>query len=154
MSPTSEERLALASAARDLSGRVDDLTHHLSVSQKQIRRTRMLTVLTCALSVLSLLGGLTSVYLLAQVNATSRLNKDAAVQNCKNNNASRAASQGLWTWVLDVSSAQQKNQDPRTAKILDEMRTYVGQVYYPRDCTDLTKIYDVPKPPPVIQPVN
>lgn len=147
--PTSDPR-QLARVAEDLVTRVDGLSHHLDLSQRQVRRMRVLTWLTAALAVLAVLGAVVSAYLWAQVNDVVEQNEANAVQACRNANDSRAASAGLWGFVIDVSLAD-GGESPQEQRLLEQLRTYVNEVYEPRDCSELDRKYPVPDPPPIIE---
>lgn len=86
---------------------------------------------------------------LATTRATDQEN---AVIACENANESRAANLSLWTYVLDLSAASRDEvPTPAEQERLDDFRAWVTKLYAPRDCSDLSKRYEIP-PPPTLNP--
>jgi hypothetical protein len=79
---------------------------------------------------------------------TSRIadNEANAVTSCENANESRAASRTLWYFVVDLAS---KKAAPPEAAYLGEVRSWIGDVYRPHDCSDLSRKYVIPPPPAI-----
>lgn len=76
-------------------------------------------------------------------------NEANAVTSCENANESREASRTLWNFVLDLSQAANTDATAQETAYLDEFRAWIGQVYQPRDCTDLSRKYPLPPPPAI-----
>lgn len=74
-------------------------------------------------------------------------NQTNAVINCQNANESRQASLSLWTFLLD-STADPKATPQQKADVAAVLH-WIGKLYAPRDCEDLSRKYPIP-PPPVI----
>jgi cell division protein FtsB len=136
--------------AEDLAERVDTLGHHLDVSQRQVRRMRWLTALTAVLAVLAVVGAIFSAYLYQEVDEVVEQNTTNAVQACRNGNESRAASAALWGFIIDLSLAD-GGESPDQRVALEQLRTWITQLFAPRDCSDLSRKYPLPEPPPIIE---
>lgn len=81
--------------------------------------------------------------------ALGQSNARNAVTSCENANESRDASRTLWYFVVDLAA---KTADPDRAAYLADVRTYIGQVYQPHDCSRLDKAYPLPAPPALPAP--
>lgn len=146
----SPEVTELTDAVALLSRRVQRLGEQLSVSRRQAVRMRVLSGVTAFLTVLSLLGVLTSIMLWRGVRETAHDTEAAQVQTCRNNNDARAANNRLWTFILDVSEASNPIR-PEQKRQIDQLRTWVNALYAPRDCSDLNRSYPIPDPPPILK---
>lgn len=81
-----------------------------------------------------------------------RENLANAVVNCENANESRAANLSLWNFVLDLSAANREEEpSPAEQKRLDDFRAWVTALFAARDCSDLSRVYEIP-PPPTLTP--
>lgn len=80
--------------------------------------------------------------------ALIRSNQTNAVTNCQNANESRKASLALWNFIFDASSPSKTAEQ---AADLAAVREWIGKLYAPRDCNDLSRKYPIP-PPPTIGP--
>lgn len=69
-----------------------------------------------------------------------------AVTACENANESREASRKLWYFVVDLAS---QTAPPERVTYLGEVRDWIGQVYQPHDCQDLSRKYPLPPPPSI-----
>lgn len=141
----------LTAIAAELNDRVGLLAGHVAASQRQVQRMRWLTVLTAALAVVAVVGGLVSIYLWREVQHTSDANHAAAVQGCRNGNEVREANRVLWSFVLDVSEARNKSMTHTERAQLERIRAWITELYQPHDCSDLSKTYPVPDPPPILK---
>lgn len=130
---------ALLEAVTRLDESVTVLTNRLSVQRKQARFTRRIAA---AVGAIVLLGGL-GVFLAIQTN------HDTQVQSCENANQSRAANLQLWSYVLDIASA---DAAPPDAKNLNRIKAWVAILYQPHDCDDLGREYKIPPPPDLSTP--
>ncbi len=79
-------------------------------------------------------------------NEQAATNQANAVTSCQNANESREASRTLWFFVVDLAS---KGAPPERAAYLEKVREWIGEVYQPHDCTDLSKKYPLPPPPAI-----
>lgn len=79
-------------------------------------------------------------------DAAAAVNRINAVVNCENANESRTASHTLWNFILDLST---RDAPPEQMAYLEQVRAWIGQVYQPHDCTDLSKKYVLPPPPTI-----
>lgn len=149
MTPTSDPR-QLAAEAATLNEELHRLTERLNLSQQQVRRMRWLTVLTAALAVLAIVGGVVSIQLWHNVHEAAHATQLAQVQNCRNNNEAREANLKLWGFILDASEQAPGRTAQQRAQI-KRLRAWVALLYAPRDCKDLTKTYPIPDPP-VLKP--
>lgn len=144
---TPDEEAELLGATRVLGRRIGVLSDHLQVSQKQARRTRLLTWVTMILTVISLVGVAVTTVLYQRVQDSIDANQHTQVVSCQNANESRSANLALWNFVLDISSAQQVPASRKQQ--LEEIRTWINQLFAPRDCNDLTRKYKIPAPPAI-----
>jgi hypothetical protein len=76
-------------------------------------------------------------------------NQANAVTSCENANESREASRTLWYFVVDLAS---KDAPPERVAYLGEVRAWIGKVYQPHDCSDLSRKYPLPPPPAIPAP--
>lgn len=150
--PTSDPR-ALAVVAEDLTKRVNTLTHHLDLSQRQVQRMRVLSWVTAFLAVASVVGVLASAYLWHEVRETGEANTTNAVQSCRNANETREAQVRLWSFVIDVSLAGGEETPAQRAQ-LEQLRTWIHQLFAARDCSDLSKEYVPPSPPNLLDDIR
>lgn len=127
----------LARAAEALSTRVDELSQHLRVSQKQVYRLKIVTWVVVGLALLSLGGGGASYYLYTQVRETQK-------QNCINTNEARQGNLVLWKVILAANAAKQTPAQKRQAVLFN---TWIDKLYAQHDCNDLNKKYTIPPPP-------
>lgn len=67
-------------------------------------------------------------------------NEANAVTNCQNANESRKASLALWTFLFDAGSPADKVRNK-------PLIVWIGKLYMPRDCSDLSRKYPLPEPP-------
>jgi predicted membrane protein len=75
-------------------------------------------------------------------------NHDAQVRNCENANDTRAAQRELWEFILDVSASNpDEPPTPEERDMMDAIRDWIEELFAPRDCTDLTRKYEIPDPP-------
>lgn len=153
--PTSEESQAAlnraAKAAEDLKKTVDSFARRLKISQDQLEaqrkqgnRTRLLSWVALLTSVAVLVGGVMVYRLYSTIH-------EAQVQSCESGNDLREQNRVLWHFILAASAANNPDQTPREKKLSGQMLTWVDQLYAGRDCSDLTKKYPIPEPPPIIQ---
>lgn len=70
-------------------------------------------------------------------------NEANAKTSCENANESRSASRILWSYVVDLASAGSPGQD----SYFGDLRAWINKVYQPRDCSDLSRKYEIPPPP-------
>lgn len=148
--PESESTRTLATVARDLSVRVDQLGRQLTVSRAQMLRMRYLTAAFGLLAVAAVLGAIYSFQLSREVEATVAQNRETQVQSCQNANQAREANRILWGFVLDLSTASNPDRSPDRQAAMEELRTWINALYAPRDCSDLSRDYSFPDPPPII----
>jgi hypothetical protein len=74
--------------------------------------------------------------------------QDDARTACLNANEARQANLSLWTYILDLSAANREEKPtPAEQQQIDEFKNWVGDLYAPRDCDDLSKRYKIPPPP-------
>lgn len=137
---------SLSEIAADLSQRVDALGRRLKVSQRQVVRMRYLTVITGLLAVASTIGAIYSYQISQRVEDTATANQENAVIACRNANELREANLNLWTFVLQASAADPE-QTPAEKRLAEEFRDWINVLYAPRDCSDLSRHYDLPPPP-------
>ena len=60
----------------------------------------------------------------------------------------RSANKALWDFLIDTSLAQ-STQTPKSRELLQEIKTYVSDIYAPHDCSNLSKEYPLPVPPKI-----
>lgn len=148
---TPAEPLDLMAAWTRLAGQVEGLRASLAVSQEQTnridrqassgrKRTWALAVVVLVMLVLSV-----------QVYRTADANGANAVTNCQNANESRAATLLLWNFVIDASEANPGNRPDQQVQV-ERIRSWIAQLYAPRDCSQLDKKYPIPPPPPIVTP--
>lgn len=81
--------------------------------------------------------------------------KETQVQTCENGNEAREGHLLLWNFVIDLSaSSTDPDEEPPTAAeraALEQIRDWLEELFAPRDCSDLTKEYELPPPPPLIE---
>jgi len=135
------ERLLAATQA--LIEKVDELAAHVDVSQRQVRRTRLLTWLALVLTVVCVAGTATTGVLIEQVHKANEANAHTQVITCRNANDQREQSLKLWTFVL----SQSKAETHREAVAIKRLQAWIAELYAPRDCADLDKPYHIPPPP-------
>lgn len=70
----------------------------------------------------------------------------AQVANCQSSNSSREGQTVLWDFVIDLSSA---DAGPAEAVALAEIRTWIHDLFAPRDCSNLKVVVKTPAPPSV-----
>lgn len=150
--PAGAEPLDLMTAWTQLAGQVQGLRASLTVSQeqtdridRQARSGRLRTWLLAAVVLVLLV-------LSVQVYRTAEANNDNAVTNCQNANESRASTLLLWNFFIDASEANPSNQAPDQQVAVERIRSWIAQLYAPRDCSQLDKQYKVPPPPPIVTP--
>jgi hypothetical protein len=138
-------------AVNRLSNKVSALTAKVDISAQQVRRTRLLTIAGFVVVALAIIFGSVQynrVSNIAESNSSlTQANTENAKQGCLNANESRAASLALWTTVL---SYVKQTADPYTSVQLDRLLAWIGLLYQPRDCDDLSRKYTIP-PPPVLE---
>lgn len=135
------EPTTLLDAVLNLSGNVVALTERLDVSVKQQSQQRLLTRVVIALMVVGALVAstlFTGLWLEVQANSAN------AVQQCENANDRGGANLALWSFILDVA---EQGKTPSEVSNTEKIRTYVTILFAPRDCNDLSKHYELPKPP-------
>jgi hypothetical protein len=76
----------------------------------------------------------------------ARRNAENALVACENANESRIANNTLWNYVVDLAS---RGANPAEVANLAEVRSWIGEVYAPHDCSDLSKKYPIPPPPKI-----
>lgn len=73
------------------------------------------------------------------------------VASCESTNDTRAGQRKVWTFFFTVTKANAESQDQPKA-VIDFYNNYLRwiteEVFPPRDCSDLTKEYSDPLPPP------
>lgn len=97
--------------------------------------------------------GLLALALGASVVYSDQRDDRAQVQACENANESRAAQLVLWNFVIDVSSVPDPGEKPPTEAeqaAREDIRDWLEELFAPRDCSDLTREYKIPDPPPLI----
>jgi cell division protein ZapA (FtsZ GTPase activity inhibitor) len=144
---TDPSPVQLLEATRQLADRVDALSRHIHVSQKQLRRTRLLSIFVAVLSLLCLAGVASTYNLYTKVSKTQEQGQQNAITACKNANETRVANQALWDFIISASASQNPNQTPEGTKLLKELKVFVAELYKEHDCSDLSKTYPIPKPP-------
>jgi len=139
-----------AKAAEELKRTVESFARRLKISQEQIEaqrkqgnRTRFLSVVALLTSLAVLVGGVLLYNVYGQIH-------EAQVQSCQNGNDSREQNRVLWHFILAASAANNPKMTPRQRKLSKDMLTWVDKLYAPRDCSDLTKKYKIPEPPPIL----
>lgn len=115
---------------------------------------RWVRVLFALLAVTATIGVLGAATAIRQSAALTKQQGRDLVTNCENANESRAAARALWGYIVDVSEAGNPDPTRRQKRTIANFREYVDRVYAPRDCTDLSKKYNLPQPPPVIEPTK
>lgn len=150
----------LLTAVQELSTQVADLSEHLSVSQdqadrteRQARRSRVLTRWVAVVAVVSMFGVLVAGLLLAKVQDAVDTNEDNARISCQNGNDTREANLSLWTFIIEASLASNTDRTPQQLELIEDLRVWVTQIFAPRDCSQLGKEYEIP-PPPSLQPAD
>lgn len=133
----------LLSATRALADRVEDLGSRLTLSQDQVRRSRLLTIASAVLSVICVFAIIGMGFLWAQVHDATVANRTNAVITCRNSNEARSASLTLWTFLINSSAAETHQEKVALAKLQD----WIDILYGPRDCADLGKPFHIPPPP-------
>lgn len=73
-------------------------------------------------------------------------NRADAVTQCLNANEARAANLLLWNTVLDPANREEQ-PTPEELERIDAFREWVAALFAPRDCSDLSKRYEIPDPP-------
>jgi len=134
---------ALTNAVTEITNQVKELSRKLTIDQRTVRRTRLLSRITVVLSALALISAVANIYLFTQIHT-------AQVQTCENGNDARAAQLNLWSFVLTASAASNPNQTPQQKKVAQQFQTYIVELFAPRDCSNLNKKYKTPEPPPVL----
>lgn len=136
----------LLQATKDLADRVEQLGRHLNVSKKQAHRTRILVIGMSILVGLAMIVMVVMVNLFQQVEASVAESKRNAVISCQNANEFREANRILWDTILALSSSD--GDDTSEDKVRrQKFRTWIHDLYAPRDCSDLSKKYVIPSPP-------
>lgn len=82
-----------------------------------------------------------------EATSTAAQNQQNAKIGCEAANQGRTAQIQLWGYVLDASMQNPKLTAAQRAQ-LEGLRTYVGQVFAQRDCTNPTAPTVTPTPPP------
>lgn len=145
---------ALLAATEELTTKVEELSGHLTVSrdqadriQRQVNRVDSLSRAVLGIALLALLGVFLTGLALVRAQGISDDNKDNAIINCQNANQSRAGNLSLWNFILDKSAEANPNQTPEQRQVAMDLRDWVAKLYAQRDCSDLSRKYELPPPP-------
>jgi hypothetical protein len=105
---------------------------------------------TAAIALLVLLLGTATYFNDRAINQANtdrtKDNSSNAITSCENANESREASRTLWYFVVDLAS---RGAGPQEAAYLNRVRSWIGDVYRPHDCADLSREYVIPPPPSI-----
>lgn len=159
MTDNPEIDLDLVQATQDLTKRVTALSKSLDVSKevmtktdKQLERNKTLIRWLLLFVIISFAGIGYCVLLTNKVDNAVSVNKKNAVINCQNANDSREATRTLWTFLFDASTATNTGEStPEQVALVQSFILWVNEVYATRDCSDLSKKYDIPDPPTIPQ---
>jgi hypothetical protein len=137
----------LARATEQLATKVDRLTASLKVAESTARdaratakRTRYLTIGVIAFACVLAFG-------LAKVADVSHEIDANAVTNCQNANKTREAQTALWTFMLTASMERRQDATAADKADMQAFLTWIEQLFAQRDCSDLSKKYELPPPP-------
>lgn len=141
-----ERRGGLAEAADELGRNVTDLNASVRDLASYGRRNRQLIYWTAAGLLVDLIVSVALILVAVQANNASHRATEAtsaAAQNrqnakvtCESGNQARLAQIQLWTYVLDLSAQSNPNPTPEQRKRIADFRTYINQVFAPRDCNN------------------
>jgi len=141
--PPEQDPTDLLGAVNSLSRNVVTLTQKLDVASRIAKQNRLLTgALALIVVVITVFGG----WQWHRVSEAVQLNQANAVQQCENANDSRAANHVLWDFVLRLSAADEVPTEEEAAN-LKALRKWIGQLYAPHDCDNLSEVYPIPPPP-------
>jgi hypothetical protein len=98
-------------------------------------------LLTGAVIVIFVVGG-------AIIGTYAYENKQNAITQCKNQNESRQAILDGWHFILGYELADDAN-NPAEVTMSEMILPWFDQVYAQRDCSDLSKRYNIPPVPTI-----
>lgn len=131
----------ILSETKGLRAEVRELREELAKSKGVVRRLR---ILTAAVITIFVVGGVGTWY-------SSYENKQNAIVNCENNNESRKAILEGWHFILGAELADEDN-NPAETRMSELILPWFDIVYQQRDCSDLSKKYEIPPVPKIPMP--
>ena len=142
----SEQIGQLRQTTADLVNEVGILSRNLEVTDKVVKRGKRNQGLIAVLGCIAIILGIS-------VFVQQRAIHDSQVRNCQNANESRKGTLLLWNTILNAprpagSPPRTSEQEKQTA----DFQIFLNQLYVPRDCSDLTKEYELPPIPDSLQP--
>ena len=140
--------------AADLIRRVGELARKLALSERQQAQARELSARNARLTkwLLAATAGLVALVIalalvVVELRDVAQANKDAQVTSCENANKTREAQRYLWDTLIDQSAARNPDQTPEQRAYAREFQRFVHRIFAERDCSDLSREYDLPEPP-------
>lgn len=135
--------------ARDLLSHIDGLAEKVDVAEEQTRRTRRITRALAVVIAALVAGGLMQWWLINDLNGTQEDMQASRVQQCENGNATRAGQREIWEFFFEVTTAANQQAPRAVLEFYDAyVRWITEDVLPPRDCSDLSREYPQPAPPP------
>jgi hypothetical protein len=118
------------------------------VSDEADRRERSRLDRYSYMTIVAIIASFIVVGIGVQAYLYQQAEQDDARTACLNANEARQANLSLWTYILDLSAANREEKPtPAEQQQIDEFKNWVGDLYAPRDCDDLSKRYKIPPPP-------
>lgn len=150
-----------------LNSRIEQLTQTVAVRDGTIKKLRATTrialigtVVASVVAVASIAVGIwvwqvakdaddaaeRAAEAVAAAQVAAQDTKNAQMVNCQNSNSTREGQRILWDFIIDLSGA---DAGPAEAAALAEIRTWIHDLFAPRDCSNLGKKIITPPPPSV-----
>lgn len=140
--------------AADLIGRVGELSQKLATSERQQAVTRELSARNARLTkwLLAATAGLVAlvialVLVVVELRDIARATEDAQVTSCQNANKTREGQRYLWDTLIEQSAARNPDQTRAQRAYAREFQRFTNEIFAERDCSDLSREYDLPEPP-------
>lgn len=138
-----ENKSELIKALNSLEAQVREFNVTLDSAEILNKRTRGLVI---AIAVLFILVGGGFGYYIYDNHKRAEVNYQAQVTQCKNQNETRKAVLEGWHFILGAELSDPDN-NPRETAMSESILPWFDEVYAERDCTDLTKEYNIPPIP-------
>lgn len=84
-----------------------------------------------------------------EATSLANRNRQTQVATCLASNDTRAANIQLWNYVLDLAAKGNPNPTPQQTERIKQFKTYLAEVFAPRDCNASTP---TAVPPPTTPP--
>lgn len=140
--------------SRDLTESVKELRLKLTITDDATRRQQRWIVATWALTALVLAGLIFTWSLYQQIQDAVDVNEANAVTSCQNANESRVGARRLWLGIIDAPGPDGKpvERPPAVQAQVNDLRSFVEELYQQRDCSDLGREYPLPELPDSLKP--